>query len=144
RHRVRVADAQLDIGALERSAVADALDLEALLEALRDTLDHVSDQRPGQAVQCAILAALGRTGDGEDALVLGDLHPLRHLLLERAEWAHDGDAPRLQRHSHAARDFDWSLADTTHCLSLRERLEVFRRWVSLLIYVSLSLDVLDH
>src|SRR5258708_36227455 len=45
RHVVRVADLQLEILALERCAVPDALDLQALLEALRDALDHVGDQR---------------------------------------------------------------------------------------------------
>jgi hypothetical protein len=51
---------ELQVGALELRAVADALDLEVLLEALRDTLDHVRDERPRQAVQRAVLAALGR------------------------------------------------------------------------------------
>src|SRR4051812_17601829 len=60
RHHMRVADLQLEVGALERSAVADPLDLEALLEALRDALDHVRDERAREPVQRAILAALGR------------------------------------------------------------------------------------
>src|SRR5262245_15191057 len=37
-HRVRIADCELEVGSAERRAVADALDLEALLEALRDAL----------------------------------------------------------------------------------------------------------
>src|SRR5262245_52953704 len=57
---MRVADVELEVGALERSAVADALDLELLLEALGDSLDHVRDQRPRQAVQRPVLPALGR------------------------------------------------------------------------------------
>ena len=57
--RVRVADAQLERRALQRGAVADALDLEALLEALRDALDHVRDERAREAVQRAVLAAVG-------------------------------------------------------------------------------------
>ena len=55
------------VGAAQRGAIADALDLEALLEALRDALDHVRDQRARQAVQRAILAALGRAGDDDRA-----------------------------------------------------------------------------
>src|ERR1700756_3939537 len=39
--RVRIADEQLEVAALERCAIADALDLELLLEALRDAVDHV-------------------------------------------------------------------------------------------------------
>src|SRR6478672_11101582 len=60
RHGVRVADAELEVGALERGAVTDALDLELLLEALRDALDHVRHERPRQAVQRPVLPALGR------------------------------------------------------------------------------------
>ena len=114
RDRVRVADLELEIGALERGAVADALDLEALLEALRDALDHVRDERAREPVERAVLAALGRTRHGDDALVLRDLHPLRDLLLERAERAGHGHAARLQLNGHAGRDFDGSFADSTH------------------------------
>src|SRR4051812_17136169 len=65
---VRVADLQFEVGTRERGAVADALDLEALLEAVRDALDHVRDQRARQAVQRAILAALGWARDRDHAL----------------------------------------------------------------------------
>src|SRR5690348_12788382 len=53
---VRVAHVQLEVGALERGAVADALDLELLLEALRDALHHVRHERARETVQRAILA----------------------------------------------------------------------------------------
>src|SRR5215831_7158172 len=56
---MRIADVELEVGALERCAIADALDLELLLEALRDALHHVRDQGPGEAVQRPVLAALG-------------------------------------------------------------------------------------
>ena len=49
--------------ALELRAVADALDLEALLVAVGDALDHVGHQRAGEAVQRAVLAAVGRARD---------------------------------------------------------------------------------
>src|SRR4051812_32879163 len=114
RHRMRVADLQLEVGAFERSAVADALDLEALLEPLRDAFDHVRDECPGEPVQRAVLSALGRAGHGEGAVVLRDLHALRDVLLKRAEWAGHGHTARLQRHGDAGRDFDWSLADSAH------------------------------
>jgi hypothetical protein len=64
-------------GAAQAGAVADALDLELLLEALRHALDHVRDERPRQAVERAVLAALGRAGDGDRVLLLRDLHPRR-------------------------------------------------------------------
>ena len=57
--RVRVADRELELGALELRAVPDALDLEVLLEAVRDPLDHVGDQRAREPVQRPVLAALG-------------------------------------------------------------------------------------
>src|SRR5262249_7149125 len=44
-HGVRVADLELEIGSGHRGTVANALNLEALLEALRDALDHVRDER---------------------------------------------------------------------------------------------------
>ena len=66
-------------------AVADALDLEVLLEALGDALDHVRDEGAGEAVQRAIVTAVGRSRHVEDAVLLRDLHPHGNLLLERAE-----------------------------------------------------------
>src|SRR3954468_4282554 len=94
---VRVADLQLEVGARHRRAVADTLDLEALLEALRDALDHVRDQRPRQAVQRAILPALGRARDRDHALVLRDLHALRDALAQLALRAGDGHAAGIDR-----------------------------------------------
>src|SRR3954452_21089407 len=62
---MRVAERELEVRALERRAVADALDLEGLGEAGRDALDHVRDQRAGQAVQRAVLGAVGGPADDE-------------------------------------------------------------------------------
>src|SRR6185295_11619016 len=59
RDRMRVAQRQLEVLALELGPVADALDLEPLLEALGDPLDHVGDQAAGEAVQGAMLAPVG-------------------------------------------------------------------------------------
>src|SRR5205807_9155822 len=83
RDGVRIADAQLEIRALERGAVAHALDLELLLEALRDALHHVRDERAREPVQRPVLAALGRPRDDDLAVPLLDLHPRRDLLLQR-------------------------------------------------------------
>src|SRR3954471_4809295 len=117
RDGVRVTDAELEVGALERCAVADALDLELLLEALRHALDHVRDQRPGQAVQRPVLPALGRPLHGHDAVGLLDLHPRGNLLLQRAEWAGDRDAGRLDRDGDAVGDLDGCVADSAHSVT---------------------------
>ena len=74
---------ELEVGALELRAVADALDLEVLLEALGDALDHVRDERARESVQRAVVAAVGRPRHVEDAVVLRDLHARGHALLER-------------------------------------------------------------
>src|SRR6266550_203985 len=79
---MRIADVQPEIRALQSGAVADSLQLETLLETLRNALDHVGDERACQTVQRPILAALGRTGNGDRAVRLLDLHPGRHLLLQ--------------------------------------------------------------
>src|SRR5215212_3007543 len=47
RHGVRVAQRELEVDALELGAVADALDLERLAEAVGDPRDHVGDQGAG-------------------------------------------------------------------------------------------------
>src|SRR6476619_6178489 len=84
RDRVRETDVELELGALELRAIPDPLDLQLLLEALRDALDHVRDERPREPVQRAVLATLGGTRHGDDAVLLGDLHARRNALLERS------------------------------------------------------------
>src|SRR3954467_12990392 len=81
---VRVAERELEVGALERGAVADALDLQRLGEAGGDALDHVRDQRSRQAVQRAVLGAVGRPADEELLALLDDLDVARLALLEIA------------------------------------------------------------
>src|SRR5262249_34721266 len=70
RDGMRIADVELEVGPLQRGAVADALDLELLLEALRDALHHVRHQRPRQAVQRAVLPPLSRPRDDDLAVAL--------------------------------------------------------------------------
>src|SRR5439155_18946646 len=69
---VRIADVELEVGAAHRGAIADALDLQALLEALRDALDHVRDQAARETVQRAVLAPLGRALDRDRPLTVAD------------------------------------------------------------------------
>jgi hypothetical protein len=73
RHRVRVPERELEVATPKLGAVADALDLEPLLEPVRDALDHVRHQRPGEAVERAVLAAIGRPGDDDLIVDLLDL-----------------------------------------------------------------------
>jgi hypothetical protein len=115
------ADVQLDRRSAQGRAVADALDLEPLLESLRDAFDHVRDQRSRQPVQRAILAALGRSRDDDLTVVLLDLHPWRNGLRELPEWAVHHHASRGDRDVHAAWNFDWLFADATHVLTKRSR-----------------------
>jgi hypothetical protein len=115
---VREADVQLEIGAAQGRAVADALDLERLLEPLRHALDHVGHERAGEAVQGAVLPALGGARNDELAVALLDRDARRHLLRELAERPVHHHAPRRQRDRYAGRNLDWCLSDSTQDLPL--------------------------
>jgi hypothetical protein len=117
-HGVREADLELEVVARECGAVADALDLQLLLEALGDALDHVRDQRARQAVERAILAALGRPRDRDRAVLLRDLHALRHFLAKLALRARHRHAARVDRDDDACRNFDGPFTDTGHVFFL--------------------------
>src|SRR4051812_15802596 len=115
RHRVRVAQRKLEVASLELRAVADALDLERLGEADRDALDHVRDQRARQAVQGAVLGAVGRTADEQLPVLLDDLDRAVLALLEvapRPGHAHDLG---LDGDGDGRGDVDGLLTDTGHC-----------------------------
>src|SRR5919198_4214210 len=71
--RVREAERQDHALALLLTAVADAVHLERLAEALGHAGDHVRDQRPGQAVQRAVHALVGRPSHLDDAVLPPDL-----------------------------------------------------------------------
>src|SRR5919199_786376 len=114
RDRVRVAERELKVAALELRAVADALDLEALLEAGGHALDHVRDERAGQAVQRAVLGAVGRPRDDELAVVLRDVDVARDALGELAARAADPYELGLDRDQHAVGDRDGPSADAGH------------------------------
>jgi hypothetical protein len=124
---VRVADVEPQVGALHRRAITDALQLETLLEPLRNAFHHVRDQRARQAVQRTIVATLGRTAHDDGAVLLLDLHPLRHLLLQCSEGPVHHDAPRVDRDRHFGRYVDWFLSDSTHCFLVTRRSRRLRR-----------------
>src|SRR6476619_525487 len=115
RDGVREADGELELRALELRAIPDALDLEVLLEAVRDALDHVRDERPREPVERAVLAALGGAGHGDDAVLLRDPHADGHALLERAERPRDLHVA-AGRHfdGDAGGDLDWLPTDSAH------------------------------
>src|SRR6266487_865339 len=114
RYRVRVAHRELEVGALELGAVADAVDLQPLLEAFRNAVDHVRDQRPREAVKRTVVAALGRTGHDDLVLELLDLHACRHRLGQLAERPVHLHAPRGERDENAGRELDGLAADSRH------------------------------
>jgi hypothetical protein len=107
-------DAQLEVRASQAGPVADALDLEAFLEAFRHTLDHVRDQRPGEPVERTILAALRRPGDQNRLAVLLDRHPGWDLLGELPQRSVDLDAAGPDRDHDAGGKLDWLSTDTAH------------------------------
>src|SRR2546430_6040005 len=125
------ADIQPEIGTLQRRAIADALQLEALLESLGDALDHVRDQRARQAVQRPVVAALGGPGDRDRRVALLDLHPGRHLLRELAQGPVDHHAAGQERDVHPARDLDWLSSDPAHLIITRRSTRLRRRFLSL-------------
>src|SRR6201996_9545009 len=114
RDRVGEAERQLEVFPFQRGAVADALDLEALLEAVGDALDHVRDQRAGEPVEGAVLAAIGRPGDEDRALLLGHGHVLGVGLRELAFRPFDDDVARGDRHRHGVGDRYRFSSDSTH------------------------------
>src|SRR4051794_28334912 len=91
-HRVAEPERELEVLALERRAVPDAHDLQALLVAVRHALDHVGDQRSGQPVQAPVEPVIGRPLHQDGAVVLADGHLRVERLLERAPGAGHGHA----------------------------------------------------
>src|SRR6185437_3399246 len=114
RHGVRVADGQLQVLALQLRAVADALDLQTLLVARRDTLDHVGHERAREPVQRTVFAAVGRTRHEQLLAVLLDLDVARDALRQFAFGTVDADLARLDRDRDATRHRDWLPADSRH------------------------------
>src|SRR4029077_20108315 len=95
----------------------DPLDLQALLIARRHPLDHVRDQRAGEAVQRAMLAAIGRPGDEQLLAVLLDLYVLVDALGQFALWSVHAHRVGLDRNGHAGRNWDGLSADSGHLLT---------------------------
>ena len=103
----------------QRGAIADALDLEALLVAVRDALDHVRDERAREAVQRAVRAAVRRARDRDDALVDAHRHLVRDGLLERPSGALHAHASRTDVDLDAGGQGDGGSSDSAHCRATR-------------------------
>src|SRR3954447_8885348 len=117
RDRVRVAELQLEVLALQRGAVADALDLEGLGEPGGDALDHVGHQRARQPVQGAVLAAVGRAADEQLAVLLLDRDVAVLALGQVTARAGHADDLGLDGDGHAVGNGNGLAADAAHgCL----------------------------
>src|SRR6478752_3135312 len=91
RHRVRVAEGELEVRTLGGDPVADPDDFHRLGVALGDANDHIVDQRAGQAVPGPSVTLVVRPGDHDLGAVLGDRDRLDHGVLQRALRSLDGD-----------------------------------------------------
>src|SRR4051794_27628440 len=109
-----VAKRHLEVPALQVGPVADALDLEPLLEAVGDALDHVRDQAPREPVQRTVLPTVGGARDGQGAIVDRHLHVGVDLLVELALGALDGDSAGPDVDLDAFGDLDWLSSDSAH------------------------------
>ena len=116
---MRVAERELEALALRFRTVADSLDLQSLLEAVGDPLDHVRDQAPGEPVQGAMRAAVGRPLDREHALVELDRDVLVDRLHQLALGPLDSDLGRGDLDGHPVGDLEWLVTDAAHPNSAR-------------------------
>src|SRR6267378_6991189 len=117
--RVRESHVEHQRLALTAGAITHADQLELLLIALAHALDHVPDQRPGEAVQRAVLFRLTRPFDDDAAVLHRDAHrriqhpgQLRLAALDRNGVVRDRDR-------HARRNLDRELANPTHGVTKR-------------------------
>src|SRR6185295_18487888 len=104
--RVAVAQVQLELAAVERGAIADARDLEALPIAVADPDHHVIDEGPREAVELLVGLLLGRAGDHDGGRLAGDGHVRVERPAEGPLGALDRDVPPVDGHVDRGGDFD--------------------------------------
>src|SRR5580704_2932954 len=111
---VAIAERDLQILALHRGAIADAIDLEPLLEAFGDAGDQIGDQRARRAPLRAGALGLEARVDFDLAAVELDQYVVVQHDLQRALRAFDLDRLAFHVGGDAGRDGDWLFADTGH------------------------------
>jgi len=119
RDRVREAERKLEGLAAQLGAVADPLDLEALLITLGDSLHHVGDQAARQPVQGAVLAPIGGALDCHGAVGQLDLHVRGDLLVKLALGTLDRAMARLDVNRDAVWNWNWLSTDAAHKFGAR-------------------------
>src|SRR5262245_59712599 len=116
-HRVRIAEREVHLLALELGAVTDTDDVELLLEPLGHARDGVRDEAPGQAMELAQFVVLARELRDDRTGILREKNPRRRRLTQLALRALDFDCVRRDLHGHAIRNRNWFLAYSRHLLS---------------------------
>ena len=109
-----VAERDLQVLALHRGAIADAVDLEPLLKTFGDAGDQIGDQRARRAPLRAGALGLEARVDFDLPVVELDQYVVVQHDLQRALRAFDLDRLAFHVGGDAGRDGDWFFADTGH------------------------------
>ena len=113
---VRIAEREDNILALHLRAIADADDIEILLESLGDARDGVRHQGARQTVKCALL--FGFTLGDENAVLLFETEfraaPHVHLALRALHF----DRTVLDLHLHSGRHRNYFVSNSRHSRSI--------------------------
>src|SRR6185436_14085973 len=109
-----VAQVERQLLPVERGAIADARDLEALAIAVGHTDDHVVDEGPGQPVELLVRLLLGRAGDDDRPVLAADRHVRVQGPAQGALGPLDRDLAPVDRHVDGRGDGDGKASDTRH------------------------------
>src|SRR4029077_1970561 len=103
----RFAETEVELLALHRCLKANALDLEFLLKADRNSGDHIGDQRTGESMQRFALPALIVALDADRTPFDSSANSLWQIPRQLAFWALDGNtAFRANIDRHFRRHFN--------------------------------------
>src|SRR5215510_67687 len=114
-HRVRVAEREMHLLALQLRTVADADDVELLLESLGDAGHGVGHETPREAVKLAQLLVVTRPLGDERAIVLREEDAGRNRLTQLALRPLHLDRVGRDLDGHAFRNRDRFLTYSRHC-----------------------------
>src|SRR5579871_2773759 len=95
-------------------AETDALNLEALTEALRDAFEHVGDERAREAVRGAMRLVVAEALDAHGAVFDRDAHDRQDALFERSLRTFDAHERILDFDVDAAGDRNGEFTDSRH------------------------------